>query len=178
VRHRGWPQLTPWRLNAVWPRAPVARATAVDGGCAPATSGLRRRAREVRREVRELVLWFVWAEGGRNQGNAVATRSLAMAASMAAPLWSVRARGGSDCGQHGVHINARRSKARIQGGRGASKAWLPRARPRVALCGNSTNTWRMVEWVKWSTDLGRLRTEFRDRPKTKFDLHLKLSNFG
>jgi hypothetical protein len=39
------------------------------------------------------------------------------AAPMAAPLWSVRERGRQDCGQHGVHITARRSRAGVQGGR-------------------------------------------------------------
>jgi hypothetical protein len=97
----------------------------------------------------------------------------AMSVSMAAPLWSVRARGRSDYGQHGVHINARRSRARVQEGRGASKAWLPRARPRVALCGNSTNTWRASVRTKWGAKLGHFQAESVFGPKSKV-VHLSM----
>jgi hypothetical protein len=38
------------------------------GGGAPVTSGLRRGAREVRREAREVVWWLVRAEGDRRLG--------------------------------------------------------------------------------------------------------------
>jgi hypothetical protein len=68
---------------------------AVGGGGAPVTSDLRRGAWEVQREVRKVVRWFVWAEGGWRPRMAVAALSSAMAAMAtqlrAAALW-LRAR--------------------------------------------------------------------------------------
>jgi hypothetical protein len=51
--------------------------TAAGGGGPPVTSSLRRGAREVWCGVREVVWWFVRAEGGRRQGIVMAAQSLA-----------------------------------------------------------------------------------------------------
>jgi hypothetical protein len=46
------------------------------GDIATVTSSLRRGAREVRREVTEVMMWFIWADGDQRQGIAVAVRAL------------------------------------------------------------------------------------------------------
>jgi hypothetical protein len=77
---------------------------AAGGGGAPVSSDWMRGAREVQREVREVVRWFIRAEGGRRPRMAVAARSSAMAA-MAAALCAARAAG-----------KGRRARVRGEGG--------------------------------------------------------------
>jgi hypothetical protein len=108
---------------------------------------------------------------------------------MAALLWSVRERGRRDCGQHDIHINARRSRARVQGGRGAGArgmkedarqqllAMVERALLHERHGGINANTWWAIKGARWELVLGRLRADFGLGPRSKFGAHSMLYNF-
>jgi hypothetical protein len=110
---------------------------AAGGGGAPVSSDWMRGAREVQREVREVVRWFIRAEGGRRPRMAVAARSSAMGWRRSA-LRVLRAKGGEhECVErvveslvHMAETAMARSVGRDSGGR--SSAGPAMARPRSA----------------------------------------------
>ena len=95
--------------------------------------------------------------------------------------WSEVERGGARGSERGVELwtGQRVAATRLRQGihdtwsRGSSRM-LATHRPR----GISTNRWQAPEWARLTSKLGLLRADLVHGPKTKFGLHLMLSNFA